>query len=470
MVSWEDIIEWDRKYYLGIKQALSEWAPIPIAKVEDNYLITSDGNRILDFLSGLVSVNAGQRQPKIIESIKKALDNYGYVWEFMQTPYKSEAAKLIIEDLLGPDNWAGRVRFVNSGSEANEEAFILARLYTNKPYIIAREFAYHGWTTGAGSCCGLRWWRGSIASPTSDEYREVPNFQHGSFYVVAPAPHCYRCPFGYKGPKYCTVDGMRACLNALWHQILSLGPQNVAAIITEIISGGGLVVSPLEWVKELRDLTQKNGILWIDDEVMTGFGRTGKWFCYQHYGVTPDIMTMGKGIVSSQLPAAGVVVSKKLAEFFEKYRWWHANTYAAHPVVMAAVVANIKFMIEENLVERAAKMGEYLGKQLKELESQHKCVGEVSGMGLFWGVELVKNKETKEPFFLEDRFTKGTGDVNLWAVNIVQKKALEKGVLVGGFAPNCLRLGPALTVTEEEIDKAVRALDYAFSELDKYCV
>ena len=129
MFNGEEIIEWDRKYYLRIKQALNEWTPMPIAKVEGNYLITPDGNKILDFLSGLVSVNVGQRQPKVIEAIKKALDNYGYVWELMQTPYKSEAAKLIIEDLLGPDNWAGRVRFVNSGSEANEEAFISQALY-----------------------------------------------------------------------------------------------------------------------------------------------------------------------------------------------------------------------------------------------------------------------------------------------------------------------------------------------------
>ncbi|MEM4298277.1 MAG: aspartate aminotransferase family protein, partial [Nitrososphaerota archaeon] len=295
-----------------------------------------------------------------------------------------------------------------------------------------------------------------------------PGFPAPGFYV-APAPFCYRCPYGYKGPEYCTVDGMRACVNELWHQILSVGPHNVAAVITELISGGGLVVSPVEWVRELRELTRKNGIVLIIDEVMTGFGRTGKWFCYQHYGITPDIMTMGKGIVSSHLPAAGVVVNKEIGEFFEKYRWWHANTYAAHPIAMAAVVENLKIMMDEDLPARSARLGKYLGEGLKKLEKEHKCVGHVSGMGLFWGVELVRNKETKEPFFQEDRFTKGTGDVNRWAVNIVQQKALERGVLVSGFAPNCLRIGPALSITKEEIDRGLEALDYAFNELDKLC-
>ena len=466
-VDWDKVVEWDKKYYLRIKQSSEEWTPVPVERVEGCYIITPDGTKILDFLSGLISVNAGQRQPRVIEAIKHALDRYGYVWEVMQTPYKSLAAKLIVEDILGKDGWAGKVRFTSSGSEANEEALIIAKLYTGKPFIISREFSYHGWTLGAGSCSTFRWWRGTLAN-SRGEYREVPGFPAQGFFV-ARAPFCYRCPYGYDSPSDCQSGGYVACLRDLEYMIQNLGPQNVAAIITEIISGGGLVVSPPEWIKGLRDLTRKYGILWIDDEVMTGFGRTGRWFCYQHYGVTPDIMTMAKGIVSSQLPAAGVVVSKEIARFLEEYRWWHAVTFSSHPVVMAAVCENIKFMMEEDLPGRAATMGEYLGIRLNELEPKHKCVGQVSGLGLFWGIELVRDKKKKEPFFPEDRFTKGAGDVSKWAVNIVQAKALEKGVLVGGFAPNCLRIGPALTVTREEIDRAVDAIDYALTALDAEC-
>jgi taurine---2-oxoglutarate transaminase len=466
---WNKIIEWDKKYCFHIEKALSEWSPIPISSCDGAYVIDAAGNKLLDFLSGLISVNAGQRNPKIVEAIKDSLNDYGYLWEFFTTPYKSEAAKLIVEDILGPDGWAGRVHFVGSGSEANEEALQIAKLYTNRPYIITREYSYHGWTEGAAASSRIRFWRGALSSPSTSEFRPVPGFPAGG-YFPAPAPFCYRCPYGYSGPEQCQVNGQVACLNELEHLILSLGPENVAAVITELVCGGSLVVSPVEWVKGLRALTKKYGILLIDDEVMAGFGRTGKWFCYQHYGIQPDIITMAKGIVSSHLPAAGVAVSKEIAQFFDKYRWWHAVTFSSHPVALAAVVANLHYMIEEDLPRQANQKGKYLEKRLREMTPKHKCVGNVSGMGLFWGIEVVRNRETREPFIKEDRDVTGAGDISNWPTTVVQQKALEKGVLLGGFVPNCLRIGPALTVTEVEIDRGIDALDYALSTLDKECV
>jgi taurine--2-oxoglutarate transaminase len=465
---WNKIIEWDRKYYLQIKYAMKEWHPLPIAEADGRYLIDKDGTRILDMLSGLISVNIGQRNPKVIEYVKKALDKYSYVWEVFTTPDKAEAAKLIIEDILGPDRWAGKVRFVNSGSEANEEAIILARLYTNRPFIISRQMAYHGWTMGAASCVGLPAWRSTIASPDTSEVRSLPFLPAPGFYL-APPPHCYRCPYGFEYPN-CKVDGKVACWKATEDMIMSLGPQNVAAVITEIIAGGALVISPPEYIQELRKFTRKHGILWIDDEVMTGFGRTGKWFCYQHYGVTPDIMTMAKGISSCYLPAAGVVVSKEIAEFFEKYRWWHAVTFSAHPVSMAAVVANIKYMMEERIPERAAELGKYLGKRLKEQEEKHKCVGWVGGKGLLWGIEIVRDKKTKEPFIREDRYFTGAGDISDYPMNkILAHCYFGKNTIISGFVPNGIRIGPALTATKEEIDEGIEALDYGLSVIDNMC-
>lgn len=224
-------------------------------------------------------------------------------------------------------------------------------------------------------------------------------------------------------------------------------------MITEPICGGALIFPPKEYYEQLRKIAEEHGILWIDSEVMAGWGRTGYWFAYQYYGVKLDIMTMAKGIISSHLPCGGVVVSKEIAKFFEDYRWWHAVTFSAHPVVMAAVVANIKYMIEEKLPQRAAKMGEYLGKRLKELEEKHKCVGHVDGLGLWWGIEIVKNKKTKEPFIKEDKYTRGAGDMPLFPMNLVFAKCIEKGVLCSGFVPNGIRVGPALTITEEEIER-----------------
>ncbi len=464
--NWNDVIEWDRKYCFHIEHSLDEWTPVPVARCDGEYIVLANGAKILDFLSGLISVNAGQRNQQIIDEIKKSLDDYGYMWELFTHPYKSTAAKLIVDDILGPDGWAGRVHFVNSGSEANEEALQIAKLFTNRPYIITREYAYHGWTEGAGACSRINFWRGSLTSPKDDFSRKVPGFPAPG-YFPATAPFCYRCPYGFKGPDYCKIDGIVSCLNDLEHTIKSVGPENVAAVITEPISGGGLVVSPREWLRGLREITRKYGILWIDDEVMTGFGRTGKWFAYQHYGVTPDIMTMAKGIVSSALPAAGVAVSKEIAEFFDKYRWYHAVTYSSHPVSMAAVVANLRYMIAEDIPARSHRMGEYLGRRLVELESRHKCVGQVTGMGLFYGMEIVKDKATREPFFEGDRDTSGAGDTSNWPVNIVQRKALEKGVLFGGFVPNGLRIGPALTIKEDQIDQGIAALDFGLDEVDR---
>jgi taurine--2-oxoglutarate transaminase len=465
---WSRAIERDRKYCFHPNEALSEWIPFPVGGCDGAYIIDAKGNRILDFHSGMISVNAGQRNRKIVEAIKDALDNYGYVWEAFTTPQKSRAAEMIVEDILGPDRWAGKAHFLGSGSEANEEALQIAKLYTNHPFVVTREYAYHGWTQGAGACTRMNWVRGSLASPTSNEHRPVPGFPSEG-YFPAPAPYCYRCPYGYNGPNECQVGGQVACLSEMEHMILSIGPENVAAVITELISNGSLVVSPKEWVIGLRELTKRYGILFIDDEVMTGFGRTGKWFCYQHYGITPDIMTMGKGMASSALPAAGVVVSKEIGDYFDRYRWWHVATFSSHPAVMAAVVANISYMIEEDLLGRSERMGRYLEKRLREIEPKHRCVGNISGMGLFWGIEIVRNARTKEPFVKEGHNVTGAGQTSHWPTNLVHRKALEKGVLIGEWSPNIVRLGPALIVTEEEIDRGVDALDYGLSAVDAEC-
>jgi taurine--2-oxoglutarate transaminase len=460
------MVEWDRKYCMHVNSSLDELAPLSVAKTEGEYVILSDGTKLLDFLAGYISVALGQRNQRIMEEIKKAMDDYAYVPEIFVHPYKSTAAKLIINDLLGPDKWAGRIHFVSSGSEANEEALQIAKLFTNRPYIVTREYSYHGWTEGAGACTRINYQRGTLSSPKDDYVRTVPGFPAPG-YFPATAPYCYRCPYGFKGPDTCKVDGKVSCLNDLEHTIKSLGPENVAAVIAEPVSGSGAIVSPRDWVRELREITQKHGILWIDDEVITGFGRMGKWFGYQHYGVTPDIMTLGKGIASSHLPASAVVISKEIADFFDRYRWHHAVTYSAHPLAMAAVVANLRQMIEDNTPERVNRVGQYLAKRLVEQETRHESIGQITGTGLLYGVEFVKSRTTREPIILADRDTNVTGDTSDWPVSIVRKRGIEKGALFTGIVPNALRLGPALTIREEQIDQAMTALDYGIREVDE---
>jgi taurine--2-oxoglutarate transaminase len=202
---------------------------------------------------------------------------------------------------------------------------------------------------------------------------------------------------------------------------------------------------------------------------MCGFGRTGKWFGYQHFDVKPDIVVAAKGIVSAQLPVAAVIVGKNISDFFDQYRWQHYVTFGGHPLCLAAAVANLKVMMEEKILDNVEKMGKYLKDKLKGVEERHKSVGYVNGMGLFWGMELVKNKKTKEPFVKSDRFARYTGDISNYPVNIIQSRCLEKKVLYSGFVPNTLRIAPPLNTNEKDLDIAIEALEYGLTFLDERC-
>ncbi len=472
-VDWEEVIADDKKYFLHTLNTQDEYHPIAIARTEGNYLIDVEGNRILDFMSQLYCVNLGQRNPQVIEAIKKALDRYGFIWEAFISDYRSKAAKLIVEDLLGKDGWAGKVRFVSTGSEAVEEALMIAKLYTRRKNIITQQYGYHGWTHGAGPLTRLRRIRGSVAAPKTREIRDISGFETGNILVV-PAPFCFRCPLGQKYPNCMKTndEGKLACVKESEKMIEDSGPENFAAFISEVAFGAGTFIPPKEYLPQMIKILRNHGILYIDDEVICGFGRTGKWFGYQHYldkGVMPDIMTMGKGIISSALPAAGVVVSREIAKWMESYRWFTVATYGSHPIVMAAVVANIEAMKDINLPEHARRAGAYLGKKLGELERKHRCVGKVDGMGMFWEVELVKNKKTNEPFVKEDRDAPYNGDISKYPTEIIKNHCYPKGLLCAGFAPNSLRIGPNLIISESEINRGMEILDSALSELDKKC-
>jgi len=466
-IDWKQVEEWDRKYRLHVEATDDEYQFAPIEHTEGDYLYTPDGTKLLDCLNQLICVTAGQRHPKIQVAIKEALDRYGFVWHAYTTDYVAKAAKLLVEDILGPYGWAGKVSFCSSGSEAVEKALIIAKLIKNRPNIVTREYAYHGWTMGAAGCNRVRGLRGGLSDPTQpDTMISVPNLPGGGF-IVAPAPNCYGCSLGHTYPECKQADGTLACILTTQGLIETWGRETIAAMITEPVFGASAFVPPAEYLPQLVKMLHEYDIFWICDEVLTGFAKTGKWFAHQLFGdLKPDIMTMAKGMVSSALPAGGVVVSKEIADFMGKYRWMHVGTFNAHPLSMAAVCANLEVMIEENALEKAQKAGEYFGAKLKELEAKHRTLGLVSGSGVLWTVELVKNKKPKEWFIPGDRRIAYSGDISRHPSTIIGAKCREKGCILSGFSPNTLRIGFSVFVTKEDMNKAIDALDYALTYLD----
>lgn len=465
MTDWDLIRTWDEEHYAHVFVTADEYEHTAVARTDGDFIELSDGTRLLDFTSGLLCTNAGHRNPRIRNAIVEALDRYGFVWEGFATDYRARAAKLICDDLLGPDDWAGRVRFTSSGSEAVELALLVAKLVTGRPNVISRDFAYHGWTHGALSLMGLPGARGILAAPDTDEIRRPAGIPMQGVHF-APAPYCFSCPIGHTYPACKRAGDSLACIDALEHLIRTLGPDSIAAVVAEPIFGVGMFHPPAEYLGQLRELTRAYDILWIDDEVMTGFGRTGTAFAYQHSpGVTPDLMTLGKGMVSAALPAGGVVMSREVAAVMDRYRWETVSTFAGHPVVMAAVCANVEWVIEEDVPAQARRLGAHLGRRLEELCADHPCVAEVAGAGLLWAVELVRPDGSGQRFVPDDRHASPAGPGGFSPSLFLAGECAKRGVALATAPPNTLRLGPPLSTTEENIDHGVAVLREALDEL-----
>lgn len=466
-IDWGKIEEWNRKYIVKCFATQDEYHWFPVEKTEGDYLIMPDGARVLDFFNQLYCVNSGQKNPKIVEYIKEALDRYGFVWDIYTTDYKATVAKMIIEDILGDQDWPGKIRYTNSGGESVEVACIIARLFSGKSLIATREHAYHGVTGGAVALNRVYAGRSHLSGDLDPAVRNVPGQGYGNT-LLCPTPFCYRCSLGHTYPECKGCGSQLPCVLHTERLILNHGLDQVAAIITEAVYGAGTIVPPDEYLPQIYEMTRRLNILWIADEVLMGFGRLGTWFGYQKYGkqLKPDIMTMAKGLTSSQIPCGAVLVSKEIAAFMDNMRWNHVSTFSGHPIALAAAQGNLEYMIENNIPEMGRTAGEYFGSRLNELAEKHKTVGLVAGAGMFWQVELVKNKRTKEPFIAADRYTAFAGSLKDYPTGMILKKCLEKGVLLGGFVPNTLRIGASLTVCRSDMDKAVDALDYALDYLD----
>ena len=458
MTDWDQIERWDQAYYLHNVQPKSAHVFTAVERQDGNYITLSDGSRLLDFQSQLISDSLGHRHPGIYKEIRLAMDRYGHVFFGMASEYRARAAKLIIEDVLGScePRWAGRVRILASGTEANDNAVTIARLFTGRQIVLTQLHSFHGLSVGATMLRGYR--NNLTAAGNPNTIRDVPGFLNNGFIPIPPPER-----------QDWTGNARLPSLDATEALIRAVGPQNIAAILTEPMFGAGGLAGHDSYLPGIYDLCQKYGLLWIDDEVLCGFGRLGEWFGYQIYpGICPDLIAAGKSMNGSSLPAGAVIASKEIGEFLEEARWWSGSTWDGHPIICASIVGALETMLAEDLLDQVRARGRYLKDRLDALASRHPSVGHVGGHGLFYAVDIVNG--AGEPVVAEDRWTGFAGDLSQHPNNVIAAEMAKRGIFLGGFVPNTIKVGPPFTITEDEIDTAMAAFDEALQVADDlYC-
>jgi taurine--2-oxoglutarate transaminase len=376
LLSADEIVALSKKHTLFEWSAQSAVNPIPVARAKGVYFWDANGKRYIDMNSQLMSVNIGHGDERVAKAIAEQAAVLAYANPFMATEPRARLGQALAE--ITPGN-LNKFFFTLGGAEANENAIKIARAYTGKHKIIVRYRSYHGATHGAMMLTG-------------DPRRWASEPGMGGVVRVLD-PYRYRCAF-CKNEEACTLD----CLNHIEEVIAYEGAQNIAAILIETVTGtNGIIVPPDGYLQGLRALCDKHNILFIADEVMCGFGRTGEWFAVNHWNVTPDMMTMAKGLTSSYTPLGAVAMKEEIGAHFENKVFWGGLTYNSHPVCLAAAIATIGVYKEDNLIENARKMGKVMAELLADLKAEHPSVGDVRSIGLFGIVELVKNRKTREP-------------------------------------------------------------------------
>ena len=426
----QDIIRKYSKYV--ISSCVKKVEPIVVAEGKGAVVRDLDGKEYIDCWSGISVVNSGHCNPEVTSAAKAQLDKLLHccIYVYHSIPAANLAEKLSM--VCGK-----RLRktfFGNSGAEAIEAGLKIGKKFTKKHEIIALMCSFHGRTIGTLSVTGQAGRR---------RYDMGPYLSGVSY---APAPYCYRCSLGQEYPS-CGVQ----CAKMIEDVINYCSSNEVAEFIAEpILAEGGIIVPPEGYFKEVKNILDRYDILYIDDEVQTGFGRTGKLFGWQHYGVEPDIMCMAKAIAGG-LPLGACITREDIGNSFEPGD--HLSTFGGNPVSCAAALANIEYIMKENLAEKSAKKGERLLKLLNEIKGKHRLMGDVRGKGLIVGIEMVKDKE-KTPAPEEAVKTRDL--------------CREEGILLGhgGVKNNVLRIQPPLVVSEEQCNRIVQVLDRCLSNVE----
>lgn len=437
----ESAADFTRKYTFGTWRYQKGWSPLQVVDAEGCYFFDSAGKKYLDFSSQLMCCNLGHKNKAVIEAIVDQARSLPYIAPSFTCDVRAELSKLLLQVL---PKGLEKFFYSTSGTEANEAAIKIARLYTGKYKVISRYRSYHG-STGA-----------SIAA--TGDLRRLPVEPTGKVggVIFAPDIDAYRSPFGVE-------FGDRAIASANYIDYMIKNEGNVAAVLIEPVVGtNGVLVPAKEYLPILREVTEKNGVLLIVDEVMSGWGRTGEWFAVDHWKVTPDILTTAKGITGAYAPLGLTATTREIADYFEDHYFAHGHTYEAHPLTLAPAVAAIREYQRLDLIAGAKRKGEYLGKRLSELERKHPSVGDVRGLGLFWAVELVKNRKTKEPFFTAEDKLAGRPSL----LGKIGAEMMGKGVYLLDWLSHFV-IAPPLIITQEEIDSGVDALDGSLNIADK---
>jgi taurine---2-oxoglutarate transaminase len=422
--------------------AQSQVSPIPVSHAKGVYFWDVNGKRYLDFNSMVMCTNIGHGDPRVINAIVDQVRQLPFAGPPMATKPRAQLGKMLAEITPGDLN---RFLFTLGGADANENAIKLARAYTGRHKILARYRSYHGATSGAMALTGdpRRWaWE--------------PNLMPGVVHFLDP--YRYRSTFHRTNPHISDEDFTQDYLNHLEEIITYEGPETIAAVFIETVTGtNGILIPPDGYLAGVRDLCSQYGILLIADEVMSGFGRTGKWFAVDHWDITPDILTMAKGLTSGYAPLGAVAMRVEIAEFFNDRVFQSGLTYNAHPISLAAAIANIEVLHQDQLIERSSKMGPVLRRYLTDLGESHPSVGEVRSIGLFGVIELVKNRETKEPL---SPFNQTSPEMVA-----LRKDLLRSGLYVYTHWHTILVI-PPLIISEEQLKEGFEVLDKALEISD----
>ncbi|HEV7963737.1 MAG TPA: aspartate aminotransferase family protein, partial [Actinoplanes sp.] len=417
--------------------------PMPIAGASGSYFFDYAGTRYLDFSSQLVNVNIGYQHPRLVAAIQEQAARLCTVGPGFANDVRSEAARLIAE--LAPGD-LDHVFFTNGGAEANENAVRMARVHTGRHKVLAAYRSYHGATAGAIALTGdPRRWASEPGSPGVVRYW---------------GPYLYRSAF------HATTES-EECERALIHLrdlIAFEGPQTIAAIVLETVVGtNGILVPPDGYLAGVRAICDEFGIVMIVDEVMAGFGRCGEWFAVDHWRVTPDLITFAKGVNSGYVPLGGVVISRAIAETFAHSPYPGGLTYSGHPLACASAVASIGIFKDEGIVEHARVLGEdVIGPALRELAERHVSVGEVRGLGVFWALELVRDRTTRAPLVPYNA-------AGAEAAPMAEFAAACKSAGLWPFTHfNRVHVVPPCTVSASEVLDGIAILDEALDVADKY--